>query len=277
MKQMLKKPSIISKILKTHDLEAVRKECDLESGKVGEEVWAIFDCDDVLIRAEDLSLWSMYDSKEWIDMENRLGSYRALELWDIVWKNEKHVAVDEKTPDLIRDLQRNKVRALVLTQMFTGKLNSGESMEAWRKRDLENIGYDFSLSWPDMPDYTLTDVQVKPGQTQIATEYKNMYYEQRRHPVFKAGVLSASYGNKGDVLESFMNEFKKLNPSKPLPKKIVFVDDRFSKIAHIQRIAFKYEIEFVGIYYTAVEDMAAQVPVSDKIPEIVAKLERELA
>lgn len=66
--------------------------------------------------------------------------------------------------------------------------------------------------------------------------------------LYKQGILFVSdYNKKGDV---FMPFLKMLDHN---PKKIVFIDDKRKNVEELETIFSQSEIEYTGIYYTAIE------------------------
>lgn len=66
--------------------------------------------------------------------------------------------------------------------------------------------------------------------------------------LYLQGILFVSdYNKKGDVFMPFLSMITKS------PKKVVFIDDKRKNVEELEQTLMKYGIEYVGIYYTAIE------------------------
>lgn len=66
--------------------------------------------------------------------------------------------------------------------------------------------------------------------------------------LYLQGILFVSdYNKKGDVFLPFLSMIKQS------PKKVVFIDDKRKNIEELEQALSKYGIEYIGIYYTAIE------------------------
>lgn len=94
-------------------------------------------------------------------------------------------------------------------------------------RQLDSIGVCFQQTAPSKSTFTLSAKQPA-------------FYSQ--------GVLFVDdFNTKGDVFRSF------LQYTGQKPKKIVFIDDKKNNVEELAKAALLEEIEYTGVYYTAVE------------------------
>ena len=66
--------------------------------------------------------------------------------------------------------------------------------------------------------------------------------------LYLQGILFVGdYNKKGDVFLPFLSIIKQF------PKKVVFIDDKRKNVEELEQTLTKYGIDYVGIYYTAIE------------------------
>jgi len=78
---------------------------------------------------------------------------------------------------------------------------------------------------------------------------KNSFEVPAANPtLYSQGILFVSdYNKKGDVFMPFLSMINKT------PKKVVFIDDKRKNVEELEQTLAKYGIEYIGIYYTAIE------------------------
>lgn len=94
-------------------------------------------------------------------------------------------------------------------------------------RQVASLGFDFTKTAPSEDSFVLP--ATKPA-------------------LYAQGILFVNdYNDKGDVFLQFLSIIKKS------PKKVVFIDDRKGNVEGLERVLSKYGIDYVGVYYTAIE------------------------
>tara|TARA_B100000614_G_scaffold262243_1_gene294858 strand:+ start:293 stop:1270 length:978 start_codon:yes stop_codon:yes gene_type:complete len=116
--------------------------------------------------------------------------------------------MDERIPDFIKGLQRQKVKCIANTLMFS-ILPFAESIDVplLRVRSLQDLGIDFSGTFSHLPSWDFNALEVDSAL--------------RPPPAFKEGIiLSSNLPKHVTTLELLKN----LSFS---PRRVVFIDDRF--------------------------------------------------
>ncbi len=142
--------------------------------------------------------------------------------------DRNRMLVDKKTPDLITLLQRKSIKVIALTACFTGKYHLIEHLEDTRLEEIKGFGFDFSSAFPNVESHEFTQLSYK-----------------QRHPMFKKGVLFASYCDKGNVLLAFLDWIGWR------PSRIIFVDNKMKNVVSVKQAAKNLGIPFMGLHYKA--------------------------
>lgn len=145
-----------------------------------------------------------------------------------------HSIVDHKSIKLVRKLQRKKIPVLAFTAAAANLKNAkpGE----WRVRELKGYGFDFSRSFQN-----------------LTTLFFPKNPEQPYCPMYNSGVLYSSLHPKGDILVLFLQSIDLK------PKKVIFIDDELDQVRCVVDAMDKQGIPCIGIHYTAVNDMFAEL------------------
>jgi len=147
-------------------------------------------------------------------------------LISIIFLQKKVGLLDLKSPSLIENLLKRKVKVMALTAMKTGPLGIIDNIENYRIKELKSLGIDFREAFPYLPA---------------------IYFEDPSHPqsppLFESGVLFSSYINKGEVLRDFLENINFY------PRQVVFVDNSYKYLQSVENELNKLGIPFLGIHY----------------------------
>jgi len=132
--------------------------------------------------------------------------------------------IDEKTTELITDLQRQQLPVMALTTRCL-------ALAEHTKKELHRLGVHFSFScpWPHDIDLGITH----------ASKYTD-------------GIIFGANNHKGKLLNQF---FEKTDF---WPKKVIFLNDKLSNLKPVEEQMEKIGIEFVGLRYAAEDDRKKQ-------------------
>lgn len=150
--------------------------------------------------------------------------------------------VDHQMISLIKELQAKGIKVVALTNAWTGSFGNISSLEDWRIKDLESIGYNFQDSWNNSHAKVFSHLKSK---------------DPNRFPAFKSGVLFTCQLPKGKILEAFL-EYTGL-----APKEIIFIDDKKKNLNSLGAFCQKTGKKFIGFEYTAVAERS-KLPLDEK-------------
>ena len=189
--------------------------------KADENTLVVFDCDEVLITPTDTLFSPANESnyKKTIKyLTQKMNPSEADDVLIDLRKQYKFVLVDEKLPDIIKNLQKNGTKVLVLTAHWTGKFHGIEQVEDLRKNELASFDFDFKKSWNDIDKIVFHEL---PATLPV--------HNLIRYPIFEDGIIFSCNLEKGVVLQKFFNRI----PQKF--DKIIFVDDKMKNIKSIEK------------------------------------------
>jgi FMN phosphatase YigB (HAD superfamily) len=221
-----------AKTIKTNDIHRIQTEIN----QANPETLVIFDVDDVLMTGKDQILQPVnhkFAEKLEEGLESRHSENEAQKLWSIIWLARLEKPVDPQMSPLIEALQEKGIRVLALTNAWTGPFGNISSLENWRVKELNSLGYHFEKSWPQLQTKVFMRLTTKDPQ---------------RFPTFIDGILLTCGVPKGEVLQAF------LAYAGLAPQKIIFIDDKRKNLESVEKTAESLSIPFVGIEYTAVKD-----------------------
>ncbi len=133
------------------------------------------------------------------------------------------------------------IKYIALTAADTGKLGQIESMEDWRIQTLNDLGFDFSNSFPDIQPIIFKDLPSTRNPATFAT--------------YKKGILFSSDIPKGVVLKAFLAGIKEQF------KHIIFVDDLRNNLDSVESFCQEAGLTYQGFEYTA---NAISLPLDEK-------------
>ena len=230
--------------VKTNDIEILEQYMN----QADKNTLVIFDVDDVLLVPKDQILQAHNKEDQLLlrkKLEKSVDKSEAEKLFSIIFEERKNGVVDPKMPQLITELQSRGIKALGLTNCFTGKFGNITAVETWRTDELEKNGYHFVKSWKSIKQKSFMYMALNT---------------QESPPLFTRGVIFASSAPKGDALEAF------LKYAKFMPTKIIFIDNKTKHLESVKKFAQIHNIPFIGIEYTVVADSKAK-PLNKKRAE----------
>lgn len=241
-----------AKVIETTDTSVIRQEVL----KLTKNDLVTFDVKGVIFSPEDQILAHKFMPKyiQFIkQIELTKGMEEAKRLDGIVLLNYKPMLVDKDIPEIIKAIQRNKIKVIALTGGYTGPTAGIKSREDLRVETLKNFDIDFSPSFL-IPIIRFDSIIKKDSNSPV--------------PLYKNGVLFASRHSKGVVLKNFLEkvEFK--------PKKLVHIDNSIKKIKEVEKFAHEAGIDYLGIHYTKIHEKPSQEfnqPLADKKFEILVE------
>lgn len=192
---------------------------------VEDDAWVLVDFDNTLFQAKQA-----LGHADWFYDEVKQGVKRGLEHDEAVreayvhWvKVQKFCSVqplEENFVPFLLDLQNRGVVVLGLT--LRQPMVADSTM-----RQIDSLGIDFLKTAPIKKDF---DIPAKSHATYL-----------------KGALFASDYNKKGEIFETFLSMIGQS------PKKIVLIDDKKKNVEDLEQIANKMGIEYLGIYYTAIE------------------------
>jgi hypothetical protein len=185
------------------------------------ETLIVMDIDDTIIVPAQ-----MVGSDEWFylrwkkhetdGMSKSVALEKALAEWESIRHVTKMKTVEKETPAFIKELQKKGHKLMGLT-------SQGLGLATRTVLQLKENSVDLSVTAPTLDDY---------------------YVNLSGHSVlFRKGILFTSGQNKGEAFFKFCDSLGlKL-------KKIVYIDDKESQLAALEKEAVKRGIEYIGLRY----------------------------
>ena len=195
----------------------------------------IFDVDETLIVAQDKIRRKIlnHDLNEFIkksfddllvndDHKERLESIRKL--------MTMRSLLEQSSPDIIKNLQARGIRVIALSDLHVGKYGVIDNLEAWRFKQLSDLGIDLSI-------HNATDIV-----------FKNLPLTRNHYPVMYKGIFLTAYScSKGVAIKALIDELG-LKPSR-----VLFLDDRMNHVKSVDMEMAKWEIPCIAYHYRAFE------------------------
>lgn len=190
---------------------------------------AIFDIDDTIIIHNDSILRPCGELKlAWAMLKNfsDLRGANFAQLYSIVTAEAKERLLEQRTAQLIKELQNQKVKTIALTASNTGRVGILKSVEDSRIALLKSLGVDFDHPF-STNDLVFNELKRKKGA-----------------PTYKQGIIFSSDAGKGKALLAFLDRvnFK--------PKKVLMVDDKIKNLIDVEKALLSRGITFIGYEYT---------------------------
>ncbi len=140
---------------------------------------------------------------------------RALSEWTSIQYISEIAEVEKGSSEIIKNQQNEGVCCIGFT-------TRGLTLSHCTLSQLNSIGIDFSKSAPSKED---------------------LFFQTTQNIIFRHGVLFTSGTNKGKALAGFLSriEFK--------PKKIVFINDKHTHLADVEKGCEELGIPFIGLRY----------------------------
>jgi hypothetical protein len=216
-----------AEIITTNDFGVIEQ----EAYKLDGDSLLLFDVDATLIVPNDALLRPMGKDLFW----KLIADYPDRDLFREIRMKAHHALVDDRSIDLVKNLQQNSVPVIAFTAAPC-KVPGIEELGVWRVDELKRYGFDFS---PAFPNLNFIELPKKPGQPHI--------------PLYKSGVLYSSFHSKGDVLILFLQE------TGLKPKKVIFVDDELKHVQSVVAALDQQGIPCIGIHYTAANEVSCDL------------------
>jgi FMN phosphatase YigB (HAD superfamily) len=189
--------------------------------EIDQDTWVVFDVDLTLISPKDPILLGVWEPTfmriaEQVnpDFKNR---DRQLD-WSLILLDMEWETVSPKGPALIKAIQEKGAHVVALTAMPHGRLGVCPSLSDWRIKQLNDLGFDFSLNAPD------ADL-----------------------PNYKGGILFSDKTPKGEVFMSLIHQLG------VAPKKVIFVDDHIKYIQSMEASLNEASIPLISYHYQEIE------------------------
>ena len=190
---------------------------------VDEDTWLLVDLDNTLFEAKQALghvNW-FYDEIE-ERMQKGMSREDSIKEGYIGWvKTQRVCSVQPLEVDFVPALISLQNRGVVIMGLTHRWPIVAESTAI----QVESLGLDFTKTAPSKGSF------VVPAANQA---------------LYLRGILFAhDYNKKGDVFLSFLSEIQKM------PTKILFIDDKKSNVEELEKTMSKYDVEYIGVYYTA--------------------------
>lgn len=192
---------------------------------IDEDTWFLVDLDNTMFQAKQA-----------------LG--HANWFYDIVGeKMQKGMTRDEA----IRDWYPNWIKTQPICPVVAIEEDFIPALIALQNRGIVVMG--LTHRQPTIAEATLGQVASLGFDYLKTAPYKDTISIPSAHPtLYTQGVLFVGdYNKKGDILIPFLSLIRQS------PKKVVFIDDKRKNVEELEHALSQYGIEYVGIYYTAIE------------------------
>ena len=209
----------------------------------------VFDIDEVLLRPVDALLQKQncaYRHHLYQITEQLYGRMRSQQLDSIITQQAQIGVVDPLIPAAVANLHQRAVKVLALTLYPSGQYGYIDALEVHRDQRLQNNGYFFKRSWPDLANALLLPAQ---GMQLVGLKKSTLPSLPAYTPLFFQGVVYANGQTKGEALRRF------LGYANWQPKKIIFIDDSMNNLISVRDFAKSSAIEFVGVEYTQAQQL----------------------
>jgi hypothetical protein len=198
----------LEKIDSINEIETVLKELDSDA-------LVVLDIDEVILTDQDAILRPEGDPLKFKIFNEYFSGAKNQKQMDEIQKilslplilAEKKL-VEPEIAQVIRSLQKRKIKVIGLTSSPTQSFGEIEDCEKWRLEQVRLFGIHFNRSFPSLTRFLLSE----------------MSFDQIPPPVYNQGILFTEGFSKADVLISFM---RKMNVK---PSKIVFIDDIYRNV-----------------------------------------------
>ncbi|MFH1643814.1 MAG: DUF2608 domain-containing protein [bacterium] len=218
-------------------------EAQTELNKADAKTLVVFDMDDTLIYPTSNMFLLLYRNTNdfdksdinfvnqiRLDFKKFVDSKHDNEYWNKVnsdvFAKTDFVPVEDKTVEIVKNLQNKKVKVIALTSSNTGKFEVIDSMEKWREKNLNQVGLDFSKS------FNIQEI--------VFDNFPKLFGFP---PVFYKGILCAAGSKKGPILKSFL---EKINFK---PDTVIFFDDMYEQCKSVENEMKKSDIPVQCFWY----------------------------
>lgn len=238
--------------ISTSNLDEVKAQLEkLQPGDllVSDVIGVIYYPGDKLLFGENKKMYKAFLD----DIEKRDGLHTRQMLEGIVKQSYVPVVVSDDLISYMQDVVNRDVKFVILTSAKTGELGPINELMDLRNSRLQQIGLDLGGMF-DVSTVTLDKV----------SDSKN-----GKHPIYKDGTIFVNRNDKGDTLAAFLDEVEFI------PNKVVFVDNKKSKIDSVRKACENRGVDFVGIHFTKVYEIAAEPGKQDVMQKQLFVLETQ--
>jgi hypothetical protein len=222
---------------------AVEIQRHVDGIKNKKELLIIFDCDDVLVIKKD-PIGQAENMKVLVEILTEIEKHTPKkdfsQLLCAILVTNKQELIEHEMPSVVRHIQDQGIKTVILTQIAPGKYEDVNSVEEFRVQMLHSFGYHFENSWPELESLEFKNLE----KTRATATTMNFMETSKNYPVFYKGILFCGFSSKQEVIDEFIKRisFK--------PRTIVFIDDRQSYLNVVKQYCDDNNIEFLGIHYT---------------------------
>lgn len=210
--------TIAAEFIETHDVNEIAEAID-------NGTWVLLDIDETLLETSRMlgsPPWKRFLLKrlDELEIKDKLKEYVYSQITYLVMRKLPFYSVDERFPALIHKLQKQRIPVQGLT---------GRGRNIWsriEKRGVDNVTRDQLLTVGI--DFTKS---VQPAHFNSHSHYSH-------------GIIFTANAAKGPFLLEFMKKHDYR------PKKVVFVDDKFSEVESVVKTLEGKGIKCKGFHYT---------------------------
>lgn len=193
---------------------------------IDEESWFLVDLDNCMFEAAQAlghANWFYDELQKKLEkgMSREEAIAEAYPDWIKTQKVCKVRPLENQFVPTLQALQRKGIPIMAVTHRQPSVANS-------TIKQINSLDFDFLVTAPSQDSFSV---------------------DAKSSTLYLKGVLFVSdYNKKIDIFEKFLNVINKH------PKKIVFIDDKRKNVEELESLA-KYGIEYIGVHYTAIEDV----------------------
>lgn len=158
--------------------------------KATKEDLVVLDIDNILLISNELVLRPCSEEffiKQLVTLTKSLNGEQTNTLLSQVLLNRTCRCVDKEMPQLIANLQALKVKVIAITTYCPGRFGAIASIEAWRRKELQSLGFDFSKAFPRYNPIAFGDM-----------------LQDGAYPLFRDGILYTARHPKAKMLQAFL-------------------------------------------------------------------------
>ncbi len=208
----------------------------IKQTREGEGIIALWDVDDTLIMpTHEFSFLTSFRKKWVLESKAKLSKDRRDFLISQIWLKRKVRMVEPTIHDILEYMNQKGIKSFALTAMYTGKFGAISTIEDWRIKELNNIGFDFVKFSENSNTFSFPDLKTDRGI-----------------PMLKSGIIFTALAYKSIV---FHEVLKKLHL---IAETIIFIDDDNNNVLSMQKLCAELGFHFYGFIYTAAKKIEQQ-------------------
>ncbi len=225
-----------AKVLKLHDIKKVIS----YANNLKKDALVVFAVEDVLYYPQDQILQTAHKPKMYqlsMHLQNFYPVKEADEMLSIQMQTRKPPLVDPALIEVITELKQKHVKAIAITNGWSGSLGHIASLEDWQVQDLASLGIDLSWSFNNRLPVLLEDYVTA---------------DPKRFPSFRGGIVFACHMAQGEVLDALFTRLKWR------PSELLFVGALKRHVDSVMHFCQSRNIAFTGFVYDGVHQLTAQ-------------------